>query len=152
MEGKLEYTSLLYIPEEPPFDLYQRDAARGLKLYVQRTFIMDDAEQLMPLYLRFVRGVVDSNDLPLNVSREILQESRDVKAIREGSTKRVLGMLESLADSDSAEDKAKYMTFWREFGRVLKEGFAEDAGAHRVPERHRHEEPHLRDAGGARHR
>ena len=97
-----------------------------MKLYVKRVFIMDDAEALMPVYLRFVKGVIDSNDLPLNVSRELLQESRDVKAIREGSTKRVLGMLESLADSDNADDKRKYADFWKEFGAVLKEGVGED--------------------------
>ena len=94
VEGRSEYTQLLYIPSHAPFDLWDRNHRRGIKLYVRRVFIMDDAEQLMPVYLRFVRGVIDSNDLPLNVSREILQESRDVKVIREGSTKRVLGMLE----------------------------------------------------------
>ncbi|MGN6701996.1 MAG: molecular chaperone HtpG, partial [Burkholderiaceae bacterium] len=99
----------------------------GIKLYVKRVFIMDDAEQLMPVYLRFVKGVIDSNDLPLNVSREILQESRDVRVIREGSTKRVLGMLEEMANSDEQEGKDKYATFWKEFGQVLKEGIGEDA-------------------------
>lgn len=121
VEGKLEYTSLLYIPAEAPFDLYQRDAARGLKLYVQRTFIMDDAEQFLPLYLRFVKGVVDSNDLSLNVSREILQQDATVDSMKSALTKRVLDMVEKLA-----EDKEKYAGFWRAFGNVLKEGMAED--------------------------
>jgi len=126
VEGRSEYTQLLYIPAKAPVDLWNRDKRGGVKLYVKRVFIMDDAEALMPVYLRFVKGVIDSADLPLNVSRELLQESRDVKAIREGSTKRVLGMLEALADSDSAEDKAKYQSFWNEFGPVLKEGIGED--------------------------
>jgi len=126
VEGRSEYTQLLYIPAKAPVDLWNRDKRGGVKLYVKRVFIMDDAEALMPVYLRFVKGVIDSADLPLNVSRELLQESRDVKAIREGSTKRVLGMLESLADSDSADDKAKYQAFWNEFGPVLKEGIGED--------------------------
>ncbi|HEX7687204.1 MAG TPA: molecular chaperone HtpG [Burkholderiaceae bacterium] len=126
VEGRSEYTQLLYIPAKAPFDLWNRDKRGGVKLYVKRVFIMDDAEALMPVYLRFVKGVIDSADLPLNVSRELLQESRDVKAIREGSTKRVLSMLESLADSDSAEDKDKYQAFWDEFGAVLKEGIGED--------------------------
>jgi molecular chaperone HtpG len=126
VEGRSEYTQLLYVPAKAPFDLWNRDKRGGVKLYVKRVFIMDDAEALMPVYLRFVKGVIDSTDLPLNVSRELLQESRDVKAIREGSTKRVLGMLESLADSESAEDKAKYLAFWNEFGAVLKEGIGED--------------------------
>ena len=126
VEGRSEYTQLLYVPAKAPFDLWNRDKRGGVKLYVKRVFIMDDAEALMPVYLRFVKGVIDSTDLPLNVSRELLQESRDVKAIREGSTKRVLGMLESLADSDSAEDKDKYQKFWGEFGAVLKEGLGED--------------------------
>jgi molecular chaperone HtpG len=126
VEGRSEYTQLLYIPAKAPFDLWNRDKRGGVKLYVKRVFIMDDAEALMPVYLRFVKGVIDSNDLPLNVSRELLQESRDVKAIREGSTKRVLGMLESLADSDNADDKRKYADFWKEFGAVLKEGVGED--------------------------
>ena len=126
VEGRSEYTQLLYVPAKAPFDLWNRDKRGGVKLYVKRVFIMDDAEALMPVYLRFVKGVIDSQDLPLNVSRELLQESRDVKAIREGSTKRVLGMLESLADSESAEDKAKYLKFWGEFGAVLKEGIGED--------------------------
>ncbi|MBE7419909.1 MAG: molecular chaperone HtpG [Ideonella sp.] len=126
VEGRSEYTQLLYIPAKAPFDLWNRDKRGGVKLYVKRVFIMDDAEALMPVYLRFVKGVIDSSDLPLNVSRELLQESRDVKAIREGSTKRVLSMLESLADSDSADDRAKYQRFWDAFGAVLKEGLGED--------------------------
>ena len=126
VEGRSEYTQLLYVPAKAPFDLWNRDKRGGVKLYVKRVFIMDDAEALMPVYLRFVKGVIDSADLPLNVSRELLQESRDVKAIREGSTKRVLGMLESLANSDDAADKAKYAAFWKDFGVVLKEGVGED--------------------------
>lgn len=126
VEGRTEYTQLLYLPAKAPMDLWNRDKRGGVKLYVKRVFIMDDAEALMPTYLRFVKGVIDSADLPLNVSRELLQESRDVKAIREGSTKRVLSMLESLADSESADDKAKYADFWKEFGTVLKEGVGED--------------------------
>ena len=125
VEGRTEYTQLLYVPSHAPFDLWDRDHRRGLKLYVRRVFIMDDAEQLLPGYLRFVRGVVDSNDLPLNISREILQESRDVEAIRSGCTKRVLSLLEDLAGND----KEKYATFWTAFGKVVKEGFAEDPGA-----------------------
>jgi molecular chaperone HtpG len=123
VEGRTEYTQLLYLPARAPFDLWDRTQRHGIKLYVKRVFIMDDAEQLMPPYLRFVRGVIDSNDLPLNVSREILQESRDVKAIREGSTKRVLALLEDLAENQ----KDKYATFWKEFGQVLKEGIGDDA-------------------------
>ncbi|ALT78330.1 molecular chaperone HtpG [Paucibacter sp. KCTC 42545] len=126
VEGRSEYTQLLYIPKKAPFDLWNRDKRGGVKLYVKRVFIMDDAEALMPVYLRFVKGVIDSADLPLNVSRELLQESRDVKAIREGSTKRVLGMLESLADSEDAAERAKYADFWKDFGSVLKEGIGED--------------------------
>ncbi|MBT9597367.1 MAG: molecular chaperone HtpG [Vitreoscilla sp.] len=126
VEGRSEYTQLLYVPAKAPFDLWNRDKRGGVKLYVKRVFIMDDAEALMPTYLRFVKGVIDSADLPLNVSRELLQESRDVKAIREGSTKRVLGMLEALADSESAEERAKYQAFWNEFGSVMKEGIGED--------------------------
>jgi molecular chaperone HtpG len=122
VEGKTEYIQLLYLPAQAPFDLWDRQARHGVKLYVKRVFIMDDAEQLLPTYLRFVRGVIDSADLPLNVSREILQESRDVKAIREGSTKRILGLLEDLAENRK-EDFAK---FWAEFGQVLKEGVGED--------------------------
>ncbi|MDR3371141.1 molecular chaperone HtpG [Rhodoferax sp.] len=149
VEGSTEYTQLLYIPGKAPFDLNNREKSAGVKLYVKRVFIMDDAEALLPTYLRFVKGVVDSADLPLNVSRELLQESRDVKAIREGCTKRVLGMLEDLAKHDklpeasadgvtdvlSAEDKAeaeknagKYTKFYKEFGAVLKEGLGEDFG------------------------
>ncbi len=123
VEGRSEYTQLLYVPKRAPFDLWDRDAKRGVKLYVKRVFIMDDAEQLLPSYLRFVRGVIDSADLPLNVSREILQESRDVKTIREGSAKRVLGLLEDLAENH----KEDYAKFWEEFGQVLKEGVGEDA-------------------------
>ena len=126
VEGKQEYTQLLYVPQRAPFDLWDRNARHGVKLYVRRVFIMDDAEQLMPLYLRFVRGVVDSNDLPLNVSREILQESKDIETIRGGCVKKVLSLLEGLADSEDAAEKEKYATFWKEFGRVLKEGVGED--------------------------
>ena len=151
VEGNTEYTQLLYLPAKAPFDLYQRDNTHGLKLYVRRVFIMDEAEALLPQYLRFVKGVIDASDLPLNVSRELLQESRDVKAIREGNTRRVLGMLEDLARKDklpategaesadgvtdvlSAEEKAeaekdvgKYSAFYAEFGGVLKEGLGED--------------------------
>ncbi|MDB6002693.1 MAG: htpG, partial [Rhizobacter sp.] len=125
VEGRSEYTQLLYIPAKAPFDLWNRDKRGGVKLYVKRVFIMDDAEALMPVYLRFVKGVIDSADLPLNVSRELLQESRDVKAIREGSTKRVLSLLEELANGDEAQ-KAKYGAFWKDFGAVLKEGVGED--------------------------
>jgi len=122
VEGRTEYTQLLYVPAKAPFDLWNRDKRGGVKLYVKRVFIMDDAEALMPVYLRFVKGVIDSADLPLNVSRELLQESRDVKAIREGSTKRVLSMLEDVAENQ----KEKYAAFWKEFGAVLKEGIGED--------------------------
>jgi molecular chaperone HtpG len=122
VEGKKEYTQLLYIPAHAPFDLWDREHRRGIKLYVRRVFIMDDAEHLMPVYLRFVRGVVDSADLPLNVSREILQESRDVEMIRAGNVKRVLSMVEDLAENQ----KEKFETFWKEFGRVFKEGLGED--------------------------
>ena len=146
VEGNTEYTQLLYIPAKAPFDLWNRDKKAGVKLYVKRVFIMDDAEALMPQYLRFVKGVIDSADLPLNVSRELLQESRDVRLIRDGSTKRVLSMLEDLAKHDkheatadaegvtdvvSEEDKAKegkYSQFYSEFGAVLKEGLGEDMG------------------------
>jgi len=127
VEGRSEYTQLLYIPARAPFDLWDRNKRGGIKLYVKRVFIMDDAEQLMPVYLRFVKGVIDSADLPLNVSREILQESRDVRAIRDGSAKRVLSLLEELANSDEQAQKDKYSTFWTEFGQVLKEGVGEDA-------------------------
>ena len=130
VEGRQEYTQLLYIPSRAPFDLWDRERKHGIKLYVRRVFIMDDAEQLMPKYLRFIKGVIDSNDLPLNVSREILQESRDVKAIREGCTKRVLSALEEMAEravsSEDEKEKGKYATFWKEFGAVLKEGVGED--------------------------
>ncbi len=122
VEGKLDYTSLLYIPSKAPFDMYNREAARGLKLYVQRTFIMDDAEQFLPLYLRFVKGVVDSNDLSLNVSREILQKDPNIDSMRSALTKRVLDSLEKVAKNDAE----KYAEFWKEFGQVLKEGPAED--------------------------
>jgi molecular chaperone HtpG len=122
VEGNLEYTSLLYIPAKAPFDLFDQKQRNGIKLYVKRVFIMDDAENLMPRYLRFVRGVIDSNDLPLNVSREILQGSRIIDSMRSGSTKKVLALLESLA----ANEPEKYTTFWKEFGRVLKEGPSED--------------------------
>ncbi len=146
VEGNTEYTQLLYIPAKAPFDLWNRDKKAGVKLYVKRVFIMDEAEALLPTYLRFVKGVIDSADLPLNVSRELLQESRDVRAIREGSTKRVLSMLEDLAKHDKhtstegadgvtdvvdADDKAKegkYSKFYAEFGAVLKEGLGEDFG------------------------
>jgi molecular chaperone HtpG len=124
VEGRSEYTQLLYVPSRAPFDLWDRQRRRGIRLYVRRVFIMDDAEQLMPVYLRFVKGVVDSADLPLNVSREILQESRDVRAIREGSTKRVLSMLDDLAENKPDDYKA----FWSQFGQVLKEGMGEDFG------------------------
>jgi molecular chaperone HtpG len=122
VEGKREYTSLLYVPARAPFDLMQRDAARGLKLYVKRVFIMDDAEQFLPLYLRFIKGVVDSSDLPLNVSRELLQQDEEVEAIKSSLTKRVLDLLTRLAQ----DEPEKYQTFWKEFGAVLKEGVAED--------------------------
>ena len=122
VEGKSEYTQLLYLPARAPFDLYDRNVRHGIKLYVRRVFIMDDAEQLLPTYLRFVRGIVDSADLPLNVSREILQESKDIEAIRKGCTAKVLGMLTDMA----ANDKEKYATFWEAFGRVIKEGVGED--------------------------
>lgn len=120
--GRSEYTSLLYVPAKAPYDLWDRNQQKGIKLYVKRVFIMDDAEQLMPPYMRFVKGVIDSADLPLNVSREILQESRDVKAIREGSVKKVLGLLEDMA----ANESEKYASFWKEFGQVLKEGMGDD--------------------------
>ena len=122
VEGKQEYISLLYVPSHAPFDLYNRESRHGIKLYVRRVFIMDDAEQLMPQYLRFVRGVIDSADLPLNVSREILQSSRDIDAIKNGSVKKVLGLLEDLAENQPE----KYVEFWKEFGKVLKEGPGED--------------------------
>jgi molecular chaperone HtpG len=124
VEGRSEYTQLLYLPAKAPFDLWDREHRSGIKLYVKRVFIMENAEQLMPSYLRFVRGVIDSNDLPLNVSREILQESRDVRSIREGCTKKVLSMLEDLAQNQPD----KYVEFWNGFGQVLKEGIGEDGG------------------------
>ena len=131
VEGGTEYTQLLYIPQRAPFDLWDREKPAGVKLYVKRVFIMDDAKALMPVYLRFTKGVIDSADLPLNVSRELLQESRDVKAIREGNTRRVLSMLEDMAKAEkdeaaSEEDKGKYARFYAEFGAVLKEGLGED--------------------------
>jgi molecular chaperone HtpG len=131
VEGATEFTQLLYLPTHAPFDIWNREKAGGVKLYVKRVFIMDDAEALLPVYLRFVKGVVDSADLPLNVSRELLQESRDVKAIREGNTRRVLGMIEELAKAEkdeaaNEEDKAKFAKFYAEFGAVLKEGLGED--------------------------
>ncbi|MDP1929008.1 MAG: molecular chaperone HtpG, partial [Thiobacillus sp.] len=122
VEGKTEYTQLLYVPARAPFDMWDRNARHGVKLYVRRVFIMDDAEQLMPQYLRFVRGVIDSADLPLNVSREILQSSRDIDAIKGGSVKKVLGLLEDLAENQPE----KYAEFWKAFGKVLKEGPGED--------------------------
>jgi molecular chaperone HtpG len=122
VEGKTEYTSLLYIPSKAPFDMWNRDNKHGLKLYVQRVFIMDDAEQMLPTYLRFVKGLLDSNDLPLNVSREILQDNKVTQAMRQGCTKRVLQMLEKIAKNDAE----KYQVFWAEFGNALKEGPAED--------------------------
>jgi molecular chaperone HtpG len=124
VEGKREYTSLLYVPGRAPFDLWQRESARGLKLYVRRVFIMDDAEQFLPLYLRFIKGVVDSSDLPLNVSRELLQQDPEVEAMRGALTRRALEMLAKLAKDDAD----KYQQFWREFGRAFKEGLAEDFG------------------------
>ena len=123
VEGKTEYTSLLYIPSKAPFDMHNREKQHGLKLFVQRVFIMDDAEQFMPSYLRFVKGLLDSNDLPLNVSREILQDNKITQAIRKGCTKRVLKMLEKLGNKDAEQ----YQLFWNEFGQVLKEGPAEDS-------------------------
>jgi molecular chaperone HtpG len=123
VEGRQEFTQLFFIPARAPFDLWDREHRHGIKLYVRRVFIMDDAEQLMPMYLRFVRGVIDSNDLPLNISREILQQSRDAQTIRAASVKRVLGLLDDLAE----HHPAKFTTFWKEFGRVLKEGVVEDA-------------------------
>jgi len=122
VEGSMEYTSLLYIPARAPFDLFQREGQRGLKLYVKRIFIMDDAEHFMPFYLRFIKGIIDSNDLPLNISREILQSNKTIERIRNACVKRVLGTLEKMAEND----KEKYATFWKEFGQVLKEGPAED--------------------------
>ena len=124
VEGKREYTSLMYVPSRAPFDLWQREAARGLKLYVRRVFIMDDAEQFLPLYLRFIKGIIDSNDLPLNVSRELLQQDHEVEAMRAALTRRALELLARVAK----DEPEKYAQFWPEFGRVLKEGLSEDAG------------------------
>ncbi|WP_296206203.1 molecular chaperone HtpG [Psychrobacter sp. UBA3962] len=126
VEGRVQYTQLLYIPAKAPFDLYAREQQHGLKLYVKRVFIMDDAEQLLPMYLRFVKGVIDSADLPLNVSREILQESRDVKSIRDGNARRVLTLLASLANSEDTDKQEKFKQFYSEFGDVIKEGLGED--------------------------
>lgn len=126
VEGKQEYTQLLYIPSRAPFDMFDREHRHGIKLYVQRVFIMDDADKLMPNYLRFVRGVIDSNNLPLNVSREILQESKDIESIRAGVVKKVLGLIEDLAKKEDDEGKEKFKKFWQEFGQVLKEGVGED--------------------------
>ena len=126
VEGKQEYTQLLYIPARAPFDLFDRERRHGIKLYVQRVFIMDDVEKLLPNYLRFVRGVIDSNNLPLNVSREILQESKDIDAIRAGVVKKVLGLIEDISKNEDEEGKEKYKSFYREFGQVLKEGVGED--------------------------
>lgn len=126
VEGNTEYTQLLYIPARAPMDLWTRDSKSGVKLYVKRVFIMDDVQQMLPNYLRFVKGVIDSTDLPLNVSRELLQDSRDVRLIRDGSTKRILSMLEDMANSEDVSKQDKYKTFWHEFGAVLKEGVGED--------------------------
>ncbi|WP_367109778.1 molecular chaperone HtpG [uncultured Psychrobacter sp.] len=128
VEGRVQYTQLLYIPKKAPMDLYTREQQHGLKLYVKRVFIMDDAEQLLPMYLRFVKGVIDSADLPLNVSRELLQESRDVKSIREGNARRTLTMLASLANSEDSDKQDKFAQFYSEFGDVIKEGLGEDMG------------------------
>lgn len=128
VEGRVQYTQLLYIPKKAPFDLYAREQQHGLKLYVKRVFIMDDAEQLLPMYLRFVKGVIDSADLPLNVSRELLQESRDVKSIRDGNARRVLTLLASLANSEDSDKQDKFKQFYTEFGDVIKEGLGEDMG------------------------
>ena len=126
VEGKREYVSLLYIPSRAPFDLWNRDAPRGLKLYVQRVFIMDDAEQFLPLYLRFIKGVVDAADLPLNVSRELLQKNPELDSMRSALTRRALDMLKKLANAEEDEDRERYLKFWSEFGQVLKEGLVED--------------------------
>lgn len=128
VEGSTEYTQLLYIPAKAPHDMFTREQKSGIKLYVKRVFIMDEAENLMPSYLRFVKGIIDSADLPLNVSRELLQESRDVRTIREGNARRVLGLLDTLAKSEDSADQEKYANFYKEFGAVLKEGLGEDAG------------------------
>ncbi|MDN3397435.1 molecular chaperone HtpG [Psychrobacter sp. APC 3426] len=128
VEGRVQYTQLLYIPKKAPVDLYTREQQHGLKLYVKRVFIMDEAEQLLPMYLRFVKGVIDSADLPLNVSRELLQESRDVKSIRDGNARRILTMLASLANSEDSDKQEKFAQFYAEFGDVIKEGLGEDMG------------------------
>ena len=128
VEGRVQYTQLLYIPKKAPVDLYTRDQQHGLKLYVKRVFIMDEAEQLLPMYLRFVKGVIDSADLPLNVSRELLQESRDVKSIRDGNARRILTLLASLANSEDNDKQEKFAEFYAEFGDVIKEGVGEDMG------------------------
>ena len=128
VEGRVQYTQLLYIPKKAPVDLYTREQQHGLKLYVKRVFIMDDAEQLLPMYLRFVKGVIDSADLPLNVSRELLQESRDVKSIRDGNARRILTLLASLANSEDSDKQEKFAQFYAEFGDVIKEGVGEDMG------------------------
>lgn len=128
VEGRVQYTQLLYIPKKAPVDLYTREQQHGLKLYVKRVFIMDEAEQLLPMYLRFVKGVIDSADLPLNVSRELLQESRDVKSIRDGNARRILTMLASLANSENSDKQEKFAQFYAEFGDVIKEGLGEDMG------------------------
>ncbi|RYY78202.1 MAG: molecular chaperone HtpG [Moraxellaceae bacterium] len=128
VEGSTEYTQLLYIPAKAPHDLFTREQKSGIKLYVKRVFIMDEAENLMPSYLRFIKGIIDSADLPLNVSRELLQESRDVRTIREGNARRVLGLLDTLAKSEDQADQDKFANFYKEFGAVLKEGLGEDAG------------------------
>ncbi|MGP5073912.1 molecular chaperone HtpG [Psychrobacter celer] len=128
VEGRVQYTQLLYIPKKAPMDLYTREQQHGLKLYVKRVFIMDDAEQLLPMYLRFVKGVIDSADLPLNVSRELLQESRDVKSIRDGNARRILTLLASLANSEDSDKQEKFAQFYSEFGDVIKEGLGEDMG------------------------
>jgi molecular chaperone HtpG len=128
VEGRVQYTQLLYVPKKAPMDLYTREQQHGLKLYVKRVFIMDDAEQLLPMYLRFVKGVIDSADLPLNVSRELLQESRDVKSIRDGNARRILTMLASLANSEDSDKQDKFAQFYSEFGDVIKEGLGEDIG------------------------
>lgn len=128
VEGSTEYTQLLYVPSKAPHNIFTREAKAGIKLYVKRVFIMDEADNLIPNYLRFVQGVVDSADLPLNVSRELLQESRDVKTIREGNTRRVLTMLDNLAKSEDEKDQEKFKQFYQEFGSVLKEGLGEDFG------------------------
>ncbi len=148
VEGRQEYTELLYIPSRAPFDLYDRERKQGVKLYVRRVFIMEDTEKLMPHYLRFVRGVIDSNDLPLNVSREILQESKDIDAIRAGCVKKVLGLLEDL----SANQPEKYAAFWKEFGQVLKEGVGEDfANKERIAKLLRFVTTTVRGRGAYRH-